>query len=498
MNSIEIRGCVHIPKHVLRNDDEMLLRKSLVYVSKYDDGEPVIGYMETDTHFLVPKFWFHAHLAHKYQNIVDMTPTGPVQTWKFAASLRPHQRYPNQGYASFPQVANKLKALKGLFASAPCGSGKTVLGIYVAAQFGVPTIVVTPGETVRKQWLSAIKTFLPDLLATEYSGRKKDLSGDIVVASLQLLAKGPIARDFPLLIMDEAHMASTKEFQKASYYLNYRYSLALTATGNRFDGLDVLFRNALGLQEVELDTDQMPVTVLFEDYDIAYADEERMNTLNLSIPGRVDRYLELLTYRNTRLVKTIQSAYRKGRKLVVISKSIKQLMLLRTVFQQIEPEAKTALFTGDLTQDGKIIKELKRTKAQITEDERYVNDPDAVLFSTIGKAGVGWDCAGKDALILALPLLDIRQVLGRVQRYVPGKATPIALYPVDNFPTLVKRATGAYWGALWPLIQRKQCVVRNKSQLDLGQNWRTTRSSSSKSSTLHQGKFFTTPERGDR
>ena len=500
MNKIEIRGTVKIPKHVLRDQDLKFIEDKLVYRSKYDraDTELVKGYIDNDDHFLVPRFWFEKHLAKRYtQMLVDVSPAEPRQDWPFNGKLRSHQIMPKDDYASFPRVVELLLRHTGLFVSAPCGSGKTVCGNYVISQLGVSAMVLTPGETVRDQWIAAIKMFLPELVVTEYSGKRKNLSGDVVVASLQLMAKAPIQRAFGLLIVDEAHMSSTKEFQKAIYNVQFRNSLAFTATGNRFDGMDPLFRNALGTKEIELDTDQMPVSVRFEPYPLSSNDAHYLARFRSE---RVDAKMSMITYRNSKLIKAIQAAYLNARKIVVISKSIEQLMLLRTVFQKLEPDAKTALFCGDVTRKGKVVKELKRSAAQVREDETYVADADAVLFATTGKVGTGWDCAEKDALILGLPMLDIRQVIGRVQRFVVGKPKPIVLYPVDDLDSIINRAKGTYWGALWPLIQRGQCRVDNRCdylELGDGPGRRTNRSSSTKSSTPLQGKFFTTKESGD-
>lgn len=496
-DQIVIEGAVTVPKHLLRNSDVALIKRELAYKSvyKHKDEPTIDGYLETPDVFKLPRFWFDRTLGRKYAAwVVDKGPKETRRKWRFHGTLRKHQAKARGEFSSFPEVADNLLRHNGLFVSAPCGSGKTVCGLYVIAQLGLPAIVITPNETVRKQWIAAAKVFLPQLVVTEYSGKRKNLSGDIVVASLQLLSKREIMREFPLLIMDEAHMASTREFQKAQYHVKYRYSLAFTATGDRFDGLDPLFRNALSAKELELDTDQMPVTIRFEPYRLTTDDEEELAKMG---PKRIDHGLALVSYRNSKILKVIQAAYRQGRKILVISKSIPQLQIMRSVFAQVEAGAKTALFCGEITKYSKVVKDLQRTKEQVARDEQYIDDPDAVLFATVGKAGVGWDCEEKDALIFGLPMLDIRQVLGRVQRYLPSKRNPIAYYPVDEI--LESRALGTYWQGLYPLIERKACRVDNRCDfLDLegGQDWRTRRSSSSKSQTSPQGRFFTTRESG--
>jgi len=496
MNEILIDGAVTVPKHLLKAEDIALIETQLNYKSVYqakDEDSTVAGYLETPDVFRLPRFWFDRTLGRKYANkVVDAAPSAKRMRWKFHGELRKHQAETGNQYASFPEVADAILKHNGVFVSAPCGSGKTVCALYTIAQLGVPTIILTPNETVRMQWIEAVKTFLPQLVVTEYSGKRKNLSGDIVVASLQLVSLREVLREFPFLVLDEAHMASTKEFQKAMYNIRYRWSLALTATGDRFDGMDPLFRNALSAKELELDTDQMPVTVRFEPFKLTSDDETELSKMG---PKRIDHGLALVGYRNSKILKTVHASYVNKRRIVVISKSIPQLQILRSVFAQFEPDARTALFCGEVTKYGKVVKDLQRTRQQVALDERYIDDPDAVLFATVGKAGVGWDCKEKDALIFGLPMLDIRQVLGRVQRYLPGKKKPIAYYPVDEI--LESRALGTYWKGLYPLIERKACLVDNRCDfLDLagGPDRRARRSSSTKSQTSPPGQFFTTNE----
>lgn len=455
-DNIIVRGTVLVPKHLLSNTECELIVRTLTLTSKY--GDEIQAFQETAEHYQLPKFFFTKYLIERHRHLViSQEPKAERKNWRFNGQLRPHQATPQTGYLSTPALVELLLLRRGVFAEAPCGSGKTVTANFVAGKLGMPAIIVTPTEPVRDQWIDSLHRFLPDCRITEYSGRRKDLSGDIVVASLQLLSMYPIDRAFPLFVLDEAHLAAAKEFQKAMFHVNFRFSLALTATGNRSDGLEMLFRWPLAATKVTLDTDQMPVTVITKP--IEHTTQFKLATKKLE-SMKLDPELAMINHRNVTLMRWIHTAYKNNRRILVISKSIMQLRILREVFTKLEPGAKSAIFTGEISRYGKVVQDLKRSAADRQADEYYLKDPEAVVFSTIGKAGIGYDDVNKDCLVLALPLLDPRQVFGRVQRAAPGKKMPIVLLPVDQLYQIENRVVAACRDFIYPL--GKKCQIFNE------------------------------------
>ena len=464
---IVVRGHVRIPKHVLKNIDDEILRANLTIKSKY--GDDVLAYHDKGDHYLVPRYWFARNMARRYQHLIlNKDPKGLwyKKTWKFRGTLRDHQAHPRpgSGCVAVTELPQLILKHKGIFAEGPCGSGKTVSAIHTMAALGMRTIVVTPNATVRNQWIESLAQFMPDARVTVYGGSKakkrRDLTGDVVVASLQLLAREPLPDhiEFPFYVMYECHMSAAPIYQKAMFHVAYRYSLALSATGNRFDGLDKLFRYNLAAKSVTLDTDQLRVTCLLKPFGYDSTDTEEYE----QIPSMMlDRALAVNERRNITIVRAINASYQKGRKILVLGKDLFQLRILRDVFVHLAPDAKTAVLCGEITKYDTIVKELARTPAQRKEDERLINDPEAVLFSTYKMLGTGADMPEKDALICALSLLDCRQALGRIQRNVPGKPLPIALFFADDLKQMRQRFTGMYYGALKPL-GRDKCWVINE------------------------------------
>lgn len=458
-----VRGSVEIPKHALHASEYAQLISTLTIhnqASYADEDAAVRAYKETADKIYVPKFYFTRVLAKRLLpfTISHEAQTGKKHNWPFEGALRPHQLTPRAGCTPTADLADLILRHRGVFAEAQCGSGKTVSAIYTIHKLGMRTLVVVPNLELVKQWKAQLSRFLPSVKVTEYTGRKKDLTGDVVVASLQLLsATEPGKINFPFVIVDEVHMTSTTCYSRIIFAVNFRYSLALTATGNRLDGMDALFRWSLANKTIKLDTDQMPVLVIYRPFRHADYVVRRLNRVD---KFAVDQALVMEDRRSAAIVLWLINAFQNGRRILVLSKSILQLRILRDAFVKHVPEARTAMFTNEVTFRGKKVEKLKRTADQVKEDLKYLRDPDAVVFATIGKAGVGYDDPNKDCLILALPMMDPRQVIGRVQRALPGKKPPLVLIPVDNLTGVIGRMRSAYERTLRPL--GKYCRLVNE------------------------------------
>src|SRR5690606_2916740 len=156
-----VQGTVSVPKSVLRNEDLEKVYTGLRYPTR--DGKFIFGFQEDVDRFYLPKFWFLKNMGATYRHlIVNKEPENVLTPRKFNGELRPHQQRPSEGFTSTPEMVRLLKMNRGVFAEAPCGSGKTVSGIYTSATLGGKTIVVVPSEAVFKQWVEQVRRFDPE------------------------------------------------------------------------------------------------------------------------------------------------------------------------------------------------------------------------------------------------------------------------------------------------------------------------------------------------
>jgi superfamily II DNA or RNA helicase/diadenosine tetraphosphate (Ap4A) HIT family hydrolase/HKD family nuclease/phage repressor protein C with HTH and peptisase S24 domain len=145
------------------------------------------------------------------------------------------------------------------------GLGKTWLAAFDVLAFGKSLnrqprvliiahraeILVQAEATVR----TAMQSEWDETRVTWYLGANSDMSGDLVVASVQKLTRpeGLAALDdqhFDYVLIDEVHHAQAPSYRRVMARLNATFTLGLTATPERTDGVDVasLFDDVLAWQ----------------------------------------------------------------------------------------------------------------------------------------------------------------------------------------------------------------------------------------------------------
>ena len=106
------------------------------------------------------------------------------------------------------------------------------------------------------QWVERIQEFLPTAKIGRIQGPIMDIEGaDIVIGMLQSLSMKNYPEStwscFGLMIVDECHHISSEVFSRALVTIVTKYTLGLSATMKRKDGLTDVFKMFLG------DIDQM-------------------------------------------------------------------------------------------------------------------------------------------------------------------------------------------------------------------------------------------------
>ncbi len=134
--------------------------------------------------------------------------------------------------------------------SAPTGSGKTVMALYMIAKRKQPALIIVHTKDLALQWMERIETFLkitPDEIGLIGGGKMK-LGRAITVAMVQSLYKcaKEVAPGIGHLVVDECHRAPSRTFTEAVIAFDSRYILGLSATPWRRDKLSKLIFWHLG------------------------------------------------------------------------------------------------------------------------------------------------------------------------------------------------------------------------------------------------------------
>jgi superfamily II DNA or RNA helicase len=184
----------------------------------------------------VPRFW---HPIIHTTNFGEITPIRP----QFAGALKPDLDQPR----AVDAVLTSLRRTGGAVLSLGTGQGKTTCACYVIATLGVKTIVLVHKDVLRTQWAERIAQFLPGTTVSFVQGGTCDLSGDVVVAMLQTLVGREYAfPGFGMVVVDESHHIAAETFSTAMRGLCCPYSLGLSATPERKDGLTRVMHWFLG------------------------------------------------------------------------------------------------------------------------------------------------------------------------------------------------------------------------------------------------------------
>ena len=329
------------------------------------------------------------------------------------------------------------KALKRLLwaksgvLEAPCGSGKTRIGIALIKEIGGKALWLTHTHSLLKQSEESARSLLPSATFSETTEGKVDFSGDITFATVQTLSKidpSFYENEFSVVIVDEAHHCVGTPTQVTQFYhvlcnCNCRYKYGLTATPKRADGLTKSMFACLGkiqhkitereVGEKIIKAKHIVVPIELE-YDIlSYSSGDGMMDY-----GKLSNMLAMHAERNALIVEKTESLYneRKGQ----------QLLLCHRI-SQVKELAKLLRSRGEDVSEiyGETPKAQRNYKADF-------------IVATYALAKEGLDIPTLDCVHFCAPIKDeitIVQSAGRVERNYKGKITPLVLDYVDvNIP----------------------------------------------------------------
>ena len=244
-----------------------------------------------------------------------------------------------------------LKALldcRGGVLQLGCGKGKSVVALELIARTGVPALIVVDNTQLLEQWQDMIRLFLEvpsgvGLIQSDTFDWKKS----IVLATYTTLANRAatmpeaIRRWFGLIIWDEAHHMAAPTWARSAD-LFYGKRIALTATPERPDGYHVIYDFHVGrVVYKDLTQDLKPdfyflwtgLKLNLEDAAVRSRVLDVNGELHISM---LATYFATWRERLAKVIAEVRAADAHGRRVLVLSKSVDELVNLLAMWNGLE------------------------------------------------------------------------------------------------------------------------------------------------------------------
>lgn len=320
----------------------------------------------------------------------------------------------------------------------PTGTGKTVYGIDTICALRRTALVVVTKEDLFDQWQDELRL---------HAGLRKDEIGrvrgplcqfagrKVVVAMIQTLAAGaedgrfpPELRDyFGLVIWDEAHRVAAETFLRSASLFSARVRLGMTATPERIDGKEFAYEAHIGqVAVVGVDLPMVPIVGKYlSGWQIPRDKKGKRMRHMPGKTGHLDRMLAGNMERNLGIVRLLVKAYTENRRTVVFSSRTKHLVTLKQLLAD-EKVYDVAYYADKLC-----------TKAQLEAAKTA-----RIMLATYSMMGEGTNIPWLDCCLLATPIANVAQKVGRVLREFPDKPQPVVLDIVDADSWVFRKYSG--------------------------------------------------------
>lgn len=374
-----------------------------------------------------------------------------------------------------------IKENSGVLIEAPCGHGKTQMGVYLAFQRGVKTMILVPTYYLAQQWEERIKSCsTSSVVVVKSSDKTISTDKDFTIIVLDLfncrVLPSELIENVGHVILDEAHRIGAETYMPILDEVPARYRTSLTATFRREDGMHKILAYHFGVRlkmenkfprpkayalttKVRVDN-LMPIEGISSPF-LGFLDE---NGISYHL-GTKSVCMGLKSGNTRTLKKTLKEWYEKGR---FSTKEYRKYMCdlsncqsftyttmetflndhsgrrkqIIALIQKALDAGRTVLFLSKRKDALKSLynyfKEYKpaliisETNKRSKEENDYIQNECRLILGVNQLAKEGLDVARLDTLIIHLPMKDTEQAIGRISRLHDGKKPPIAFYLLDD------------------------------------------------------------------
>ena len=412
-------------KECMDAEDLKLLRDELTvgaYVPKAPVQPPKFPiYRECSKKIYIPRFY--GTKIYGFPEESRIPPGSPVsESLVFAGEMREYQNVIVDKYIQQVTKPDNCGMGGGGLLDVDPGKGKTVMALNVIARLRVKTLVVVHKSFLLNQWIERIQQFLPAARVGMIQGQILDIDDkDIVIGMLQSLSMKEYPRDmfdtFGLTVYDECHHMSAEVFCRCMMKIVTKYTLGLSGTMVRKDGLTKVFKHFLGdvVHKEKNDTTSHAVIVKGIQYKV---DDAEFNLTEYDYRGNLKF--------STMISKVCNYNRRSEFVLDVLQNELatnpdQQVMILahnRSLLEYFHD----AIEHRKIATVGYYVGGMKEAALKLSESKK-------VIIATYAMASEGLDIKTLTTLIMASPKTDVCQSVGRILRV--KHSSPLVIDIID-------------------------------------------------------------------
>lgn len=418
-SSIGTKGYT-VPKHLMTASDLSSCKIELALEKEVDRNSPVlqnasptIMYRENDKKIYLPRFWAINRYGFPAQLKLNPLKLSTEIDIVFNGTLRDNQVTVCNKYLDH---VKKTPMCGGGLLSMYCAGGKTVLAINIVTRLRQRALIVVHKTFLADQWKERISEFarrsdssLPKVGRIQGNVFEVD-DCDFVICMLQTL----YSRDFPentfagfgIMIVDETHRICSEQFSKALFKINVPFTLGISATMKRKDGMERILEMCLGpiLHDEERKSNDDPVAVRCIEFRPAVSNSDyeedildfRGKIQYASMMGKICAHDERMEF-IFRIICDLR-----------LEDPAKQIMVL-SFTKGILNFLQKRIVEEDIGTVGFYVGGMKEKGLSETEGKN-------IILATYAMAQEGLDIPSLSTLVFATPKTDIIQSVGRILR----------------------------------------------------------------------------------
>ena len=413
--------------------------------------DPFSLYRESPNKFYVPRYFGQENFGDFSENKLSR---GDDINIEFNGDLREYQINIVNKYINF------VKDSGGGLLDVDPGKGKTVMGLYIISKLKKKTLVVVHKSFLLNQWIERIQQFLPAARVGKIQGQIIDIEDkDIVIGMLQSLSQKDYPENlfdsFGLSIYDETHHLGAEVFSRCMMKTITNYTLGLSGTMQRKDGLTKVFKMFLGdvVHKEKTDTTEHKVIVKSIQYKV---DDDEFNEIKYDYRGN-PLYSTMISklcsynHRSEFIIQILQNELQQNpeQQIMILAHN---KSLITYLYKAVEHR--------NIASVGYYIGGMKEADLKVSERKK-------VIIATYAMASEGLDIKTLTTLIMASPKTDVCQSVGRILR--TKHTSPLVIDIVDSNDIFEKQwqKRRQYY------IKQKYNIISIDNHLYMTGNWQT-------------------------